>query len=100
MADFTKAGMDKGDIEMQLRNLITSAKVTFQSYLASLDDLTCEELSHDYKTYLSDYKSVVKPKVAQALELEEENVKLLAYEYEKIYLEFLKLLEEVIKKRC
>ncbi len=99
MADFTKAGMDRGDIEAELKNLITSANITIKSYLISIDDLTPEEISYDYEAYLYEYKTKVKPKVTQALEYEEENIKQLAYQYEKIYLEFLRTLEEIIKKR-
>ncbi len=96
MADFTKAGLDRGDIEAELKNLITSARSTFRAYLLCMEDLTPEEIKADYEMYLSEYENRVKPKVQQALDYKEEKITRLAQEYERLYVEFLKTLEEKI----
>lgn len=51
MADFTKAGLDKGDLEKELEHTLISAKMLYRSYLASFEDLTQGELMADLEEY-------------------------------------------------
>lgn len=96
MSDFTKAGLDRGDIEAEIKNLLISAKSVLGAYVAVLDELTQEEIRSDYEMYVAEYKENVEPKVRQALKFGG-NASNMAKELESLYIEFFRTLEERLR---
>lgn len=66
MGDFTKAGLDKGDIEKELKNTLLSAKMIYKTYLANIDDYVQEELSADLIEYTYQLEHIILPLVKRA----------------------------------
>ncbi len=99
MADFTKAGSDKGDIEKQLKHLLISANLTYHSYMAVIEDLTKEELEGDLREYVEQYTLEILPMVKKVEA--EENQKLIdrANEIKKVYENLIKAIKEKIKEK-
>ncbi|NPA52042.1 MAG: hypothetical protein GXO22_04035 [Aquificae bacterium] len=98
MADFTKAGSDKGDVEKQLKHLLISANLTYHSYIAVIEDLSKEELEGDLREYVEQYTLEILPMVKK-IEAEE-NDKLIekANEIKKIYENLIKEIKDKIKE--
>lgn len=68
MADFTKAGTDRGDLEKELNHILISTKITYHSYLANIDDLTKEELEFDLREYQRQLATSILPLVKKQRE--------------------------------
>lgn len=88
MGDFTKAGLDKGDIEKELEHTLTSAKLFYRTYTVNIDDYTSEELSADIKEYQYQLENTVIPLVKRAEATKNSKLIDMAYEirytYEKL----------------
>jgi len=95
MADFTKAGSDRGDFEKQLKHHLISANYTYYSYMQTIDDLTKDELEADLSEYEEIYSSVVLPMLSFAEDLGEENWIKKANEIKSVYD---RLIEEIKNK--
>ncbi|RMD46224.1 MAG: hypothetical protein D6834_02855 [Aquificota bacterium] len=85
MADFTKAGSDRGDFEKQLKHHLISANYTFYSYMAAIDDLTEEELKADLEEYLDQISMEIIPLIKMAETLGEEKFIEKAYKIKDVY---------------
>lgn len=95
MGDFTKAGLDKGDLQKELEHVLISAKMLYRTYLAGIEDLTEEELSYDLIEYKDQLERVIIPLVKRAEA--EGDVKLVDMAYEIRYT-YEKLLETIQQK--
>ncbi len=95
MADFTKAGSDKGDFEKQLKHHLISANYMYYSYMQTIDDMEKDELEVDLQEYIEMYNTVVLPMVSFAEDLGEEKWIKKANEIKGVYE---KLIEEIKKK--
>ncbi len=97
MGDFTKAGLDRGDLQKELEHVLISAKMLYRTYLAGIEDLTEEELSYDLIEYKDQLERVVIPLVKRA-EVEG-NKKLvdMAYEIRYTYEKLLELIQQKLK---
>ncbi|RMH79353.1 MAG: hypothetical protein D6674_08125 [Acidobacteria bacterium] len=93
MADFTKAGLDKGDIEKELEHSLISARMLYKSYLASLEDLTQEELRADLEEYKDQLNRSVMPLVRRAEALGIAKLVNMAYEIRYTYEKLINLIE-------
>ncbi|MGC8852505.1 MAG: hypothetical protein ACP5P0_02750 [Hydrogenobacter sp.] len=85
MGDFTKAGLDKGDIEQELLHTLTSAKMLYKTYMISIDDYTSDELSADIREYQYQLENVVMPLVKRAEATKNSKLIDMAYEIRYIY---------------
>ena len=85
MADFTKAGSDKGDFEKQLKHHLISANYMYYSYMQTIDDMEKDELEADLQEYLEIYNTVVLPMVSFAEDLGEEKWIQKAKEVQAVY---------------
>ncbi|RMA97522.1 hypothetical protein [Hydrogenothermus marinus] len=85
MADFTKAGSDRGDFEKQLKHHLISANYTYHAYMANIDDLTEEELKADLEEYLDQISMEIIPLIKMAESLEEEKFIEKALKIKEIY---------------
>jgi len=57
-ADPRNAGKDKGNLQMELQNLLTSARIRKMEYEAIVEELNVDELKYDlfeYQDYLENY---------------------------------------------
>ncbi|QID33590.1 hypothetical protein [Pampinifervens florentissimum] len=97
MGDFTKAGLDKGDLQKELEHVLISAKMLYRTYLAGIEDLTEEELSYDLIEYKDQLERVIIPLVKRAEA--EGDVKLvdMAYEIRYTYEKLLELIQQKLK---
>ncbi len=98
MADFTKAGSDRGDFEKQLKHLLISANLTYHSYIAVIEDLSKEELEGDLKEYLDQFTLEIIPVVKKAEETGEQKLIDRAYEIRKVYENLIKAIREQLNK--
>ncbi|MFN3870423.1 MAG: hypothetical protein ACK4MW_02925 [Aquificaceae bacterium] len=97
MGDFTKAGLDKGDLEKELEHVLTSAKFIYKSYLVSIEDLTQEELEYDLFEYRDYIDRVVMPLVKRAEETRKKKLINMAYEIRHTYEKLIEAIEEKLK---
>ncbi|MEJ7621954.1 MAG: hypothetical protein WKI49_05545 [Aquificaceae bacterium] len=97
MGDFTKAGLDRGDLQKELEHVLISAKMLYRTYLAGIEDLTEEELSYDLIEYKDQLERVIIPLVKRAEA--EGDVKLvdMAYEIRYTYEKLLELIQQKLK---
>ncbi len=63
-ADPRNAGKDRGNLQMELRNLLTSARFRKIEYEAILEDMELDELKYD----LLEYKQLLEAQVMPYLE--------------------------------
>ncbi|WP_461829243.1 hypothetical protein [Aquifex sp.] len=66
MADPRNAGKDRGNLQMELRNLLTSARFRKMEYEAILEDMELEELKYDLLEYKQLLEVQVMPYVERA----------------------------------
>ena len=98
MADFTKAGSDKGDIEKQLKHLLISANLTYHSYMAVIEELSKEELEGDLREYVEQYTLEILPMVKRVQSEEEERLIEKANQIKNVYEKLIKAIKEQLKK--
>jgi hypothetical protein len=93
MADFRKAGLDRGDIGAELKNLLISIKVRKEEYLNIIDELEPEELEYDLLEYRETFNREVKPLYEQAHSIGVKSLVNLAEEVKRTYDELIEAIE-------
>ena len=97
MADFRKAGTDRGDIEAELRNLLISAKIKREEYLSMIEELEKDELEYDLAEYKDYYGKEIEPILKRAeMEMDDYILKM-AQELKYIYMSIIKEIESKLK---
>ncbi|MDW8095523.1 MAG: hypothetical protein RMI51_01845 [Aquificaceae bacterium] len=66
MADFTKAGLDRGDLEKELENTLISARMLYRTYMVTIEELSKEELAHDLQEYTDQLNRFIMPLLKRA----------------------------------
>jgi len=94
MGDFTKAGLDKGDLEKELEHVFVSAKILYKSYLATIEDLTAEELGYDLGECKDQLKKTIMPLVGRAEATKNKKLINMAYEIRYLYEKLIESIEE------
>ncbi len=97
MADFRKAGIDRGDIEAELRNLLISAKIKREEYLNMIEELEKEELEYDLAEYRDYYNKEIEPILERAETEMDDYILKMAQELKFIYLSIIKEIESKLK---
>ncbi|MCS6998292.1 MAG: hypothetical protein N2648_02500 [Aquificaceae bacterium] len=94
MGDFTKAGLDRGDLEKELEHTLLSAKMLYKTYSATLEDLRKEELLHDLREYEDQLRRFILPLVKRAEETGDKRLVNTAYEIRYTYEKLLELIRQ------
>lgn len=94
MGDFTKAGLDRGDLEKELENTLIGARFIYQSYLANIDDLTEEELRQDLEEYKDQIKRSIISLVKRAEATRDKRLVNMAYEIRYTYEKLVEAIQE------
>lgn len=97
MGDFTKAGLDRGDLQKELEHVLISAKMLYRTYLAGIEDLTEEELSYDLIEYKDQLEKVIIPLVKRAEATRSKKLVDMAYEIRYTYEKLLELIQQKLK---
>ncbi|WP_461831930.1 hypothetical protein [Aquifex sp.] len=101
-ADPRNAGKDKGNLEMELKNLLTSARIRKMEYEAIIEELEEDELKYDLFEYKEYYETDVKPYIDKAYKNGSENLIAMAEEIKGIFEEIIDMItariEELSKK--
>jgi hypothetical protein len=100
MADFTKAGSDRGDFEKQLKHHLISANITYQSYIHAIEDLTEEELKADLQEYLDKINIEIIPLIKLAESIGEQKFIDKAYEIKYVYDKLVDAIQNQLKIIC
>jgi len=98
-ADPRNAGKDKGNLQMELQNLLTSARIRKMEYEAIVEELEEEELKYDlfeYKDYLENY---VMPYVERAYKDGRKELISMAEEVKSIFEEIIDMIKAKIEKK-
>lgn len=99
MADFTKAGTDRGDLEKEINHILISTKITHHSYLVNLDDLTKEELEFDLMEYQRQLATSILPLVKKAEATKTPKIIDMAYEIKHLMEDLISKIEEKLKQK-
>lgn len=94
MADFRKAGLDRGDIRAELKNFLISAKIKREEYINIIDELEPEELEYDLQEYRTTFEREVKPLYETAMSIGVGSLIELAQEVKNVYDEIISMIEE------
>ncbi|MCS7171702.1 MAG: hypothetical protein NZ851_05240 [Aquificaceae bacterium] len=94
MADFTKAGLDKGDLKKELENTLISTRMLYRTYSATIEDLTREELLHDLEEYRHQMERSIIPLVERAEATKDARLVDLAYEIRYTHERLLELIRQ------
>ncbi len=97
MGDFTKAGLDRGDLQKELKHVLISAKMLYITYLAGIEDLTEEELSYDFREYKDQLERVIIPLVKRVEATRSKKLVDMAYEIRYTYEKLLELIQQKLK---
>ncbi|MEZ0323325.1 MAG: hypothetical protein ABWJ98_03310 [Hydrogenothermaceae bacterium] len=98
MADFTKAGTDRGDLEKEINHILISTKITYHSYIVNLGDLTKEELESDLMEYQRQLVANILPVVKKAEATKIPKIIDMAYEIRHLMEDLISKIEERIKQ--
>ncbi len=94
MADFRKAGLDRGDIRAELKNFLLSIRIRKEEYMNIIDELEPEELEYDLREYKEYFEKQVKPLYEQAHAVGVKSLIDLAEEVKGVYDEIIELIEK------
>ncbi len=94
MGDFTKAGLDKGDIEKELEHTLTSARMLYRTYLLTIEDYSSEELLADLKEYTHQLETSILPLVRRAEATKVPKLVDMAYEIRYTYEKIIEVIRE------
>lgn len=94
MGDFTKAGLDKGDIEKELEHTLISAKFLYRSYMIGIEDLTKEELISDLEEYKNQLQINIMPLVKRAEDTKNSKLVNMAYDIRYLYEKLIEAIQE------
>ncbi|NPA32595.1 MAG: hypothetical protein GXO04_03110 [Aquificae bacterium] len=97
-ADPRKAGKDKGNLRMELQNLLISAKLRKMEYSAIVDELSPEELKYDLFEYKQQLQNEIMPYVKRADESGNPELISKAHEVKTIYEEIIDMITERINE--
>ncbi len=97
MADFTKAGRDRGDLHKELEHTLISAKMLYRTYSASIEDLTEEELKYDLVEYTDQLERTIMPLVKRAEGTKDKKLVDMAYELRYTYERLIELIHQRLK---
>lgn len=98
MADFTKAGLDRGDLEKELEHTLISARMLYRTYIAGIEDLTKEELEHDLKEYSDQLNRFIMPLVKSAEGTRSKKLVDMAYDIRYTYERLIELIKQKIEE--
>ncbi len=99
MADFRKAGLDRGDLGAELKHHLISAKIKLEEYSSIIEDLEVDELEFDLLEHKGYFEKEIKPLCDQAMKIGVPSVVETAQELMKVYDQMFSLIEEEIRKR-
>ena len=85
MADFRKAGLDRGDIKAELRNFLLSMRIRREEYRNIIDELEPEELEYDLKEYEEYFEKEIRPLYEKAHSIGVRSLVELAEEVKRVY---------------
>ena len=94
MADFRKAGLDRGDIRAELKNFLLSIRIRKEEYMNIIDELEPDELEYDLREYREYFEKQVKPLYEQAHAVGVKSLIELAEEVKGVYDEIIELIEK------
>ncbi len=94
MADFRKAGLDRGDIKAELKHLLISARIRKEEYANLIDELELDELEFDLREYKYILENEVMPLFERAMSTGVRNIVELAQEVRDTYDEIIRMIEE------
>ncbi|EDP74898.1 hypothetical protein [Hydrogenivirga sp. 128-5-R1-1] len=94
MADFRKAGLDRGDIRAELKNFLLSIRIRREEYMNIIDELEPDELEYDLREYREYFEKQVKPLYEQAHAVGVKSLIELAEEVKGVYDEIIELIEK------
>ena len=94
MGDFTKAGLDKGDIEKELEHILISTKFLYESYIIGIEDLTKEELISDLEEYKNQLQITIMPLVKRAEDTKNSKLVNMAYDIRYLYEKLIEAIQE------
>lgn len=97
-ADFRNAGKDRGNLEMELKNLLTSARLRKIEYEAIIEDMELEELKYDLFEYKQLLEVQVKPYLERAYGEGKEELIGMAEEIKGIYEEIIDMITSRINE--
>ncbi|MEN3034030.1 MAG: hypothetical protein ABDH18_03475 [Aquificaceae bacterium] len=98
MADFTKAGLDRGNIEQELKNTLTSIKMLIRACQATVDELTEEEIEYDLKQYELMHEREILPLLKRAKAEKTKSILELSKELESSFETLLKILRDKLNR--
>lgn len=85
MADFRKAGIDRGDIKAELRNFLLSMRIRREEYRNIIDELEPEELEYDLREYEEYFEKEIRPLYERAHSIGVKSLVELAEEVRRVY---------------
>ncbi|WP_448587799.1 hypothetical protein [Thermocrinis sp.] len=94
MGDFTKAGLDRGDLEKELENMLVSINVIYRSYILTIEEYTKEELMGDLDEYAFQFERIALPLLEKAKDTRIPKLIETAKKIEKTYIELLDAIKE------
>ncbi len=94
MGDFTKAGLDKGDLQKELEHMLISARLLYRTYSVNLEELTKEELHYDLEEYKDQLERIVMPLVKRAEATKSKKLIDMAYEIRFVYEKLIELIQQ------
>lgn len=98
MADFTKAGTDRGNLEKETNHILISTKITHHSYLVNIQNLTKEELEFDLREYQRQLATQILPLVKKAEGSKSPKIVDMAYEIKQLIEDLVSKIEERIRQ--
>ena len=97
-ADPRNAGKDRGNLQMELRNLLTSARFRKMEYEAILEDMELDELKYDLMEYKQLLEIQVMPYVEKAYNEGNQELIGMAEEIKGIYEEIIDMITNRINE--
>ncbi len=94
MADFRKAGLDRGDIRAELKNFLLSIRIRREEYLNIIDELEPDELEFDLREYEEYFQKEVKPLYEKAHSIGVKSLVELAEEVKEVYEDLMRIIRE------
>ncbi len=85
VADFRKAGIDRGDIKAELRNFLLSMRIRREEYRNIIDELEPEELEYDLREYEEYFEKEIRPLYERAHSIGVKSLVELAEEVRRVY---------------
>ena len=94
MADFRKAGLDRGDIRAELKNFLLSIRIRREEYRNIIDELEPDELEFDLREYEEYFEREIKPLHEKAHSIGVKSLIDLAEEVKSVYEDLLGMIRE------